>query len=357
VPGAGSPLLHRLTFHGSLGTLLGIHVVNGLLAVLTLGIFQFWGRARVRRYILSQTAFAGDRFAYHGTGRELFIGFLKALLIFGVPVALLMAVAELSGVPRAIAVLARLAAYVVIFLFFAFAVVGAHRYRLARTSLRGVRFSFRGRSIDCARLFVKGALLTVITLGFYRPIFETQLRGFLTSNSYLGNRKFEFDGQGRDLLWPYTLAMLLFLPTLGLYTFWYLARKQRYLWAHTRFGTARFHSAVRGGRLLLFFLGNAAVLLLLFAGGTAIGVGIGAALGGLAPLGIQTTIGLGAALGLALLFGLGWPWMKIRTIRFTVAYLTVSGPLDFALIQQEAQMASPVGEALAGFFDVGFDFG
>jgi uncharacterized membrane protein YjgN (DUF898 family) len=66
---------------------------------------------------------------------------------------------------------------------------------------------------------------------------------------------------------------------------------------------------------------------------------------------------LAGALGLALLFGIGWPWLKIRSIRFALAYLTISGTLDFAQVQQDAQAASSVGEALAGFFDIGFDFG
>ena len=333
--------------------MLGIQAVNSLLTLLTLGVYQFWGRARVRRYVMSQTALGADRFAYHGTGLELFTGFLKALVVFGLPVGALVGLAEFGPLPDVARVVAQLVAYVIFFFFFAFAMVGSHRYRLSRTSLRGVKFSFRGRAINFATLFLKGAVLTGITLGFYRPIFETRLREFLISNSYFGNQKFDFDGRGRDLMKPYLLALLLTLPTLGLYTFWYLARKQRYFWAHTRFGTARFHSTVRGGNLLTFWLGNGVVLLLLFAVGGAVGVGLGMLL----DLNFQVWGGLGGALGLALLFGVGWPWVKIRGVRFALAYLTISGSLDFAQVQQDAQAASSVGDALAGFFDVGFDFG
>jgi uncharacterized membrane protein YjgN (DUF898 family) len=345
--------LHRMTFHGSAGSLLGIHAVNSLLALLTLGIYQFWGRVRIRRYVMSQTALAGDRFAYHGTGRELCVGFLKAFLVFGLPVAVLMGLAALEVVPAVVRVVAQLAASAIVFFLFAFAVVGAHRYRLSRTSLRGIRFSFRGRALDFAKLFLKGVLLTVVTLGFYRPVFETRLRAFLTSNSYFGNQKFEFDGQGRDLVRPYLVTVLLFVPTLGLSTFWYLARKQRYLWAHTRFASARFHSTVRGGHVLLLVLGNAFLLLLL----AALGVGAGLGLGEVAGLDLRASMGLAAALGLGLIFGLGWPWLKFRTIRFAVVYLTLSGPLDLGLIQQEARTASATAEAVAGFFDVDFDLG
>src|SRR5262245_57562449 len=349
-PAPGGGTLHRLTFSGSLGTLVGIQAVNSLLTLVTLGIYQFWGRARVRRYVMSQTALGGDRFAYHGTGRELFTGALKAFVVFGLPFGALVALGEFGALPEAVRVIAHLAAYGILFVFFAFAMVGSHRYRLSRTSLRGVKFSFRGRAITFATLFIKGAVLTGLTLGFYRPIFETRLREFLTANSYFGNQKFEFDGRGRDLLKPFVISLLLTLPTLGLYTFWYLARKQRYFWSHTRFGAARFHSTIRGGRLLTFWLGNGA--LLLFAAGGGVGLGLGLML----DLQYQVWGGLGGALGLALLFGVGWPWVKIRSIRFALAYLSISGPLDLAQVQQDAQAASSVGEALAGFFDIGFDF-
>ena len=48
-----------------------MQIVNVCLTILTLGVYHFWGKAKVRRYLFSHTAFAGDRFAYHGTGKEL----------------------------------------------------------------------------------------------------------------------------------------------------------------------------------------------------------------------------------------------------------------------------------------------
>src|SRR5262245_12854679 len=61
----------RLSFHGSGGTLFGIHVVNVLFTLLTLGVYYFWGKTRIRRYIFGESAFEDDRFAYHGTAQEL----------------------------------------------------------------------------------------------------------------------------------------------------------------------------------------------------------------------------------------------------------------------------------------------
>ena len=90
--------MHRLSFHGVGGTLFGIHIVNVFLTIVTLGIFYFWGKARVRRYLWSQTAIAGDRFAFHGTGREMLIGFLKAVLVFAIPLIALSILRTSTGV-------------------------------------------------------------------------------------------------------------------------------------------------------------------------------------------------------------------------------------------------------------------
>jgi uncharacterized membrane protein YjgN (DUF898 family) len=317
--GADAGQVRRLSFHGAGGSLFGIHIVNTFLTIITLGIYSFWGRVRVRSYLLSETEFEGDRFAYHGTGRELLNGYLKAMLVFGIPLALLNFVPDLLDLGVVVKIAAGVLAYGIILVFVPLAMVGARRYRLSRTSWRGIRFSFRGRVADFMKLFVGGALLTPITLGLYYPFFDTKRYAFMTSHSHLGNRKFDFDGTGRDLFGSYALALLLFLPTLGLYWFWFLAKKQRYFWDHTSCGVARFHSTVTGGRLLLLRLGN---LLLL-----------------------------------VVTLGLGWPWVLVRNARFACAYLTLEGSLDLADIQQDAQAATATGEGLAGFLDVDFALG
>ncbi|MBI2347986.1 MAG: DUF898 domain-containing protein, partial [Deltaproteobacteria bacterium] len=299
---AGADEARRFTFHGSGGTLLGIHTVNVLLTIVTLGIYSFWARVRMRGYLLSQTEFEGDRFAYHGTGRELFNGSLKAGLIFGLPLALLNAVPELLDAGNAVKTAAALLIYGLFMVFLPFAMVGSRRYRLSRTSWRSIRFSFRGRVLDFIKLFIGGSLLSLVTLGVYYPIFEVRRYAFMISHSYFGNEKFEFDGQGRDLLWSYLAAVPLSLLTLGIYWFWFLAKKQRYLMDHTSFATARFHSTVTGGALCLLYLMNLVLLLVTL--------------------------------------GIAWPWVVARTTRFNYAYISLEGALDVAAIQQEAQTAS-----------------
>jgi len=317
--GAPAPgrVVHSLAFHGRGGTLFGIQIVNMLRALLTLGVYYFWGKVRVRRYVLGQSGLEGDRFAYHGTGGELARGFATALIVFILPVVALALLPELLGAGQPVEAAAQFLAYVVVSVFVPVAMVGAHRYRLSRTSWRGIRFAFRGRTRDFVKLFLAGSLLTSLTLGLYYPVFDTRRRAFLVSHAAFGNRRFGFDGQGRQLLRPFLTALLLTLPTLGLAWFWYVARKRRYFWTHTTFGRARFRSTVTGRLLLKLTAGN--VLLL------------------------------------ALTLGLGWPWVLVRNARFACETVKLDGVLDLSGVAQASQAEAATGDALSTF--LGMDVG
>jgi len=310
-----------LSFFGSGGSLFGIYVVNVFLTIITFGIYSFWGRVEVRRYLMSQTEFVGERLAYHGTGKELLLGFLKAMVVFGTPIALLSAVRDVLDVGEIIKMAAALVVYLFILFLIPFVTVAARRYRMSRTSWRGIRFSFRGHVWDFFKIFVGGSLLSAVTLGLYYPFFATNKYSYLTSHSYFGNQSFQFDGSGADLFGSYLLALLLTIPTLGLYWFWFMAKKQRHFVDHTSFATTRLESTVTGGALLLLSLGNWLLLIVTL--------------------------------------GLGWAWVVVRNLRFAYKYIALRGPLDVEGIVQEAKLAPATGEELAGFFDLdsGFDIG
>ena len=75
-PIASATRREHLRHHGEVFDLFGIYMVNLLLTIVTLGIYRFWAKTRIRRYLWSHTEFLGDRFEYTGTGKELLIGFL-----------------------------------------------------------------------------------------------------------------------------------------------------------------------------------------------------------------------------------------------------------------------------------------
>jgi len=351
----------ELAFHGSGGSLFGIHIVNIFLTLLTLGVYFFWGKNRIRSYFFSQTEFAGDRFAYHGTGRELFIGFLKAAVIFGAISALMRTGPLLPG-GIFVELAAILTGYALLLTFIPLAMVGSRRYRLSRSSWRGIRFSFRGKAAQFIKLFLRGTLLTLITLGVHYPFFVTRQYAFMANDSYFGNRKFSFDGNGKDLfgyylkafaiwmIWSISLGVALPLIIasvahagqplvgskaaaisiiaaigigtvailLGLKTF-LTAKRQSYFWDHTTIDTARFRSSIQFIPLLRLTITNFFILIFTL--------------------------------------GFGWSWTAARKARFYMSNIRLDGAIDLQAVQQEAQDAPATGEALDGFLDVDIGFG
>ncbi|WP_447969504.1 YjgN family protein [Nitrospira sp. M1] len=352
-----SDRIRHPVFWGNGRSLFGIFIVNSFLTIITLGIYSFWGRARVRAFLNSQTSFASSRFAYHGTGKELFTGWMKAMLVFGIPYLSLSALPFFwkqvpPYIPQGIAGLLFLC-------FIPVAVVGAHRYRMSRTSLRNIRFSFRGTVSDYTKLWLKGSVLTALTLGLYYPFFENARRHYLITHSQFGSQTFDYEGTGKDLFAIYTKSAVLYLMTItlassivlavitvylsmplsdmttlmfassalpfiagiGLIVPWFYlqAARQCFFWNHTIFGEARFFSTVTAWKIFELRLGHLFLL-------------------------VST-------------LGMAWPWVQVRNLQFFYYYTELDGPLDLHLIEQDALDASPTGEELAGFFDTGFDLG
>lgn len=309
VSGRSSSASYRLSFHGSGRELFGIFILNLLKIILTLGVYYFWAKVKTRQYLWGQTDFARDRFGFHGTGKELLLGYLKAVVAFGglVVIQLFLNFAEQP-------VLAGLVFWGGLIALWPLALIGALRYRLSRTSWSGIRFSFRGEYQPMLLLLVSGVLLTALTLGLYYPFYQTKLRRFLIEHIAFGSTAFNFDGQGKELFGKFILAVLLTIPTLGLIWAWYIALQRRYNWGHTSFAGARFHSTVTGWGLFGLALVNVLMVIL--------------------------------TLGLAL------PWVVVRTLRFECSNLVLQGPLDLDGITQQAQVATPAGEELADLLGV-----
>lgn len=352
---------HNAIFHGTGGTLFGIHLVNTLLTLVTLGFYYYWAKVRVRTFLFSQTEFAGDRFSYHGSARELLNGTMKAFLIFGIPYYALEHAGHILEANIAVKISLQIAAWLLLALFIPVAITGARRYRLSRTAWRGIRFSFQGKTMDFIKLWLSGYFLTGATLGLYYPYFSTKKHAFLTAHSYFGSEPFKFSGDGAALFRPFLIVHLsavtvAVIAGLGLYPFiefplpnaadpetmgslvlgavagliigavvfrllWlpYSVKEQRYFWEQTSIGSARFELPITVWPYLKLKLGN-----LFF---------------------MMCTLGL------------AWPWITIRNIQFISDQLALVGADNFSEIVQAYDGAPPIGEGLDGFLDTGFDLG
>jgi len=228
----------RFGFRGQGGSLFGIHIVNMLLALLTLGIYYFWGKIKALKYVYSQAEFDGDRFAFHGTGKELFLGWLRVipfiLLLYFFPQILgMLWDSELAQIIGVVVLVVGITVIIPI------AQIGAYRYRLSRTSWRGIRFSFRGRTKKYFLIYLKGLALTLLSLGLYSPVMMVELLRYQYANTYFGNTKLRFHARAIEIFPAFILSWVLSFATLGLFGFWYQAELARYFWSHTTFATSR----------------------------------------------------------------------------------------------------------------------
>ena len=162
----------RLRFHGNGSSLFGIFVINVLLTLLTLGIYYFWGKAKIRRYMHSQTELHNSRFSNHTTGGELCIGWIKAIIII-VTIVLISEIPSFFWEGMTYEWITLLAFYgLLLFVFLPVAIVGSLRFRLSRTSYQGIRFSFRGNVKTFFKIYYIGLLKTIFTLGCTIPILK-----------------------------------------------------------------------------------------------------------------------------------------------------------------------------------------
>lgn len=214
----------RFTFRGEGLNLFGLYLLTGFLGLVTAQIYTFWGRTEIRKWWYDNTRLGDGAFEWWGTGGELFGGFLKVIGIFiGISViqfGLLAVWGE--GVAQAVGALLT---YTMIFLLSPLAVLGAARYRIARSRFAGLGFSLRTRLQDFYPLFLRDAFLTVITLGIYRPYFDNNVRDFIVNRAWYAGERLRFSGQPQELMRPYLWAYFLFLPTLGFSMVWYAARR------------------------------------------------------------------------------------------------------------------------------------
>ncbi|MEB3328621.1 MAG: DUF898 family protein [Candidatus Sericytochromatia bacterium] len=318
----------RLRFRGEAATLLKLQLVNLGLTLVTLGIYRFWARARRRRYLYGQLSLQGHRFAYHGTGEEGLHGFAKlagialamAVALMGLALGLQVGLTAGLGMSGKQAAQAGGAAMNLVgcglsLAYYPLVHLAGRKYQLSRTSLNGVRFSFRGTYGEAFRLHVGRAILTMLTMGCYAPWYIAAQQRWATSRTYYGSQAFDCDLTGRQLAGPILLGVLLLPLTLGLSAFWIQAAIRREAAAATRFGQARFQDAVTGWGLLRW---------------TALGVVAG-----------------GITAGLAL------PWVQVRSLAYRASCVTVKGPLGLEDIRQEALEETALGEVFSD--DAGLD--
>lgn len=317
-PETVTKLPNEMEFVGSGTELLGITLLNSILSVLTLSLYYPWARVAKLKFLYQNTLLNGTAFVFSGNGKELFKGYIKFFVALVVVYGLYFwarSTAEVSMI---------LGATGLLLLFFAaivpLAIHGALRYRLSRTSWRGIHFGYRG---DRKRLFFDmwiGYFLSMITLGLYNSWFVNSLRKYIIGNIRFGNLHFGYDGDGGQLFWINFKGIILSFLTLGIYYFWYRAEFLRYFVNHS-------YVEQDGKRYYL----NADY--------------DGSELFGLLIVNFFLTL---------FTFGFGAPFAEVRTAKFIINYLQVPNEIDFdAIAQTEDDYQDATGDDVIDYLDLG----
>lgn len=333
-------------------------LLNLVLSVATLSIWRFWGRTRVRRALWGGVVAWDDPAEYTGTGKELFLGFLMALVVIYLPLFALYGYAQTLVVaddPRGMALLVGL--YPVTVFLVAAGFFRARRYQLSRTVWRGIRGGQTGSAWIYAFRSMAVWILTPLSLGWAWPWGAMWLARYRMRHTTFGDRHFVCEADAGRLygrfavVWLCTLAYLggvvvlswgvieegmvtgaidseaaALIPLLLLVGMvvlvwpwaWYRASFLRVFVAGTGFEGCRFSAAITPWRLVRLVLGN----------------------------------------GLISLFSLGLlrPWAALRVFRYGCAVIALDDVPDFAAVHQGRDRGPRTGEGLISVLDGAGEF-
>ncbi|UOA28356.1 DUF898 family protein [Pseudosulfitobacter sp. DSM 107133] len=196
-------------YHGQAGPLFSLYFKTAFLTLITLGIYRFWAKTRLRKYIWSATAAGDDTFEYTGTGLEKLLGFLFAIVVLAVYLGIVQMALFYFGLnlftePRNdIEALAQVGAIYITLLavlpLLLFATYRARRYKMARTRWRGLRFGMENGAWGYVWRALGHGFLTLITLGILLPRQTFWLEKYMTDRTWYGDARFEQAGRWQSL--------------------------------------------------------------------------------------------------------------------------------------------------------------
>ena len=346
-------------------------IVNFILNVLTLFIYRFWAKTRVRRHIWASIQLNGESLEYTGTGKELFLGALIVFLVLILPTVVVFSVLSTIYGPEHWSVpLAQLTVVLVYLLLYGMAVYRARRYRLSRTLWRGIRGTLVGSSWTFSLLYFASLLLRSMTLGWTTPAMNLELQQRLIRDMRFGDSSFGFKGRAGPLYPTYAVCwfatLIMMLTLVGFIAVWfedgigkfvgmvmgkeqpfppdvtnlvvlfvigvilsivlayyllggfiwsfYQAREMRLFWSYTTIHNARFRLNATAGSLIRLWVGNLALLVFTL--------------------------------------GIGIPFIAQRNARYICDRLTIDGTVDLEAIMQSQAPIDRRGEGLAEAFDI-----
>lgn len=266
--------MQPFTFLGKASEYFGIWFVNGLLTMLTLGLYSPWAKVRKQQYFYANTQLANSSFQFLATPMTIF----RSRMIAGTLLIIFVVTQQFIGV-YAGAAYVYFGMFVLYLLIAPIVLVYMMSFRLRYSAWRGIRFRFRKDFVWAYRVYlapvaVVGLIIFSITLPIYvysdDPTLSENLgnEDTLVMDEQVEEEPLPLPIEG-DVLFeeaeeeaqpsPFTnLEPTHFIPALVLVVVFILLLPYfsfiniRFLAANTRFGTAKvnFHAKARDYYLL-----------------------------------------------------------------------------------------------------------
>lgn len=201
----------RVSFTGAGSTYAPIWFKNLILRMVTLNFYYPWAKAATLHYQYSHTEIDGTPLEFSGTGRQLFRGYIVALSILAVLAGIawwfsgiLSEILLQEELPEKLLYQVRLTYFVYSLLLLTFTVYplamhGTLRYRLANLRWRGIRMGYSGKLGELYWIYLKGALVTMVTFGIGRAWMTTWILRYLADHVRVGQVEGMFNGKGGEL--------------------------------------------------------------------------------------------------------------------------------------------------------------
>ena len=222
--------LHSIEFKGNTKDYFGIWIVNVALSIVTLGIYSAWAKVRNKKYFSGVTFIDGHNFDYHATGKQILLGRLIVLFVYGIFYIA-------NFMPPYVYITLSL----IVALCMGWVIKNAIRFNARMTSYRNVRFNFEGTSLKAwipfilypfllylvailplvviayqapfgwnpGGSFIVLVLIYVLAVSFLYPFISRSIHRYTANNYRYGDRAFKFDSPMK----PYFMG---FLKMIGL---------------------------------------------------------------------------------------------------------------------------------------------
>ena len=219
--------MQALRFEGSGMEYFKIWIVNVLLTIVTAGLYYPWAKVRNHRYFYANSTLDGKNFEYHATGKQLFIGYLIALLLFIIYVVIQQFSPEGS-----------IAIAVLLFLAIPWIIWRSMKFNMRMSSYSNVRFGFEGT--------LGGSYFNFLVLPFLLllSVYIAPIAAFILGKS---------GGESVVGILVPVLAIIAFGIAIYMYSF--LKKKNAtYILNGTRYGQGEFETNLKTKKFLIILL-------------------------------------------------------------------------------------------------------